>query len=141
MVSVRKDMINTNLKNGDRTMKLGKENGLTILGFLIVMSLVMFFVFIGMRITPIYLEYYGVVNAMDGVAAERGSARYSPFEIKRKFLDRLYLSYAADNVKEANIKIVRRSGVHIRIVYEVRKPMMGNLDVVASFDRMTRLAN
>lgn len=122
-------------------MKLGKENGLTILGFLIVMSLVMFFVFIGMRITPIYLEYYGVVNAMDGVAAERGSARYSPFEIKRKFLDRLYLSYAADNVKEANIKIVRRSGVHIRIVYEVRKPMMGNLDVVASFDRMTRLAN
>ncbi|MFT5372356.1 MAG: hypothetical protein ACI9R7_001901 [Lysobacterales bacterium] len=134
-------MINTNLKNGDRTMKLGKENGLTILGFLIVMSLVMFFVFIGMRITPIYLEYYGVVNAMDGVAAERGSARYSPFEIKRKFLDRLYLSYAADNVKEANIKIVRRSGVHIRIVYEVRKPMMGNLDVVASFDRMTRLAN
>ena len=122
-------------------MKIGKENGLTIIGFLIVLSVAMFFAFVGMRIAPIYLEYYSVVSAMNGVAAERGSSQYTPFDIKRKILDRLYISYSTDNVGERHITVVRRSGVHVRVAYEVRKPMMGNLDVVASFDRMTRLSN
>jgi hypothetical protein len=94
-----------------------------------------------MKIGPIYMEYYSVVSAMNGVAAERGSARYSPFDIRVKVLNRLYVSYSADNVKENNIKIVRGNGVNLRIAYEVQKPVIGNLDVVAKFDRTVRLSN
>jgi hypothetical protein len=94
-----------------------------------------------MRIVPIYLEYYSVVSAMNGVAAERGSATYSPYDIKVKILNRLYVSYTDNNVGEENIRIVRKDGVNVRIAYEVRKPVMGNLDVVASFDKTVRLAN
>jgi len=36
---------------------------------------------------------------------------------------------------------VRRDGVYLRIAYEVRKPILGTLDVVAKFDRSVRLAN
>jgi hypothetical protein len=122
-------------------MKIRKQNGLTIIGFLVVLFVVLFFAFIAMRLTPVYLEYYSVVNAMNGVAAERGSSSYPPFEIRRKVLDRLYLSYSTDNVKEEHIKIVRRNGIQLRIAYEVRKPMFGNVDVVASFDRMIMLSN
>jgi hypothetical protein len=82
-----------------------------------------------------------VVSAMNGVASERGSAQYTPFDLRRKTLDRLYLSYAANNVKEEHIKVVRRNGIQLRVAYEVRKPLIGNLDVVASFDRMVRLSN
>lgn len=126
---------------GDRIMKLRKQNGLTIIGFLIVLAFVIFFTYLGMRIGPIYLEYYSVVSSMKGVAAERGSAQYPPFDIKRKMLDRLYLSYVGGNVQEKNIKIVRRNGIHIRVTYDVRKPVLGNLDVVASFDKMVQLSN
>lgn len=126
---------------GNRIMKLRKQNGLTIIGFLIVLSMVIFFTYVGMRIGPIYLEYYSVVSSMNGVASERGSAQYTPFEIKRKMLDRLYLSYAAENVQEQHIKVLRRNGVQLRVTYEVRKPLIGNLDVMVSFDRMVRLAN
>jgi hypothetical protein len=122
-------------------MKIRKQNGLSIIGFLIVLSLIIFFAYIGMRITPVYLEYYAVVSAMNGVASERGSAQYTPFDLRRKTLDRLYLSYAANNVKEEHIKVVRRNGIQLRVAYEVRKPLIGNLDVVASFDRMVRLSN
>ncbi len=122
-------------------MKFHKQKGLTIMGFLMVLAVILFFAFVGIRVTPIYLEYYSVVSAMDGVAAERGSARFSPFEIKRKMLDRLYLSYATDNITEKNIRVIRRNGVQVRVTYEVRKPMFGNLDIVASFDRMTKLSN
>lgn len=122
-------------------MKIRKQKGLSIIGFLIVLAVVIFFAYCGMRIAPIYLEYYSVVSAMNGVAAERGSAQYTPFDIKRKMLDRLYVSYATENVKEEHIRIIRRNGIQLRVTYEVRKPLMGNLDVLASFDRMVRLSN
>ena len=122
-------------------MKYHKQKGLTIIGFVMVLSLVIFTLFLGMRIAPIYLEYYSVVTAMNGVAAERGSARYRPFDIRVKVLNRLYVSYSAENVKEEHIKVLRRNGVQLRVVYEVRQPMIGNLDVVASFDRMVKLSN
>ena len=122
-------------------MKYRKQKGMTLIGFVIVLSLVVFATYIGLKIGPLYLEYYSVVNAMDGVAKERGSAQYTPFEIKRKVLDRLYISYSAESVGEKNIKIVRRNGVQLRVVYEVRKPVIGNLDVVAAFDRTVQLSN
>lgn len=122
-------------------MKIRKQKGLSIVGFLIVLSLIIFTVFIGIRITPIYLEYYSVVSAMNGIASERGSAQYSPFDLRRKMLDRLYLSYTSGQIGEEHIKIIRRGGVQLRVTYEVRKPLIGNLDVVAKFDRMVRLAN
>jgi hypothetical protein len=122
-------------------MKIKKQNGMSLIGFIIVLGFVIFVSFIGMKIAPIYMEYYGVVSAMNGVAKERGSANFSPYEIRVKVLNRLYVSYSADNVKEKHIKLVRRNGVFLRIAYEVRKPVIGNLDVVAKFDRSVRLSN
>jgi hypothetical protein len=122
-------------------MKIKKQSGMTLIGFIIVLALVLFMSFIGMKIAPIYLEYYSVVSAMNGVAKERGSANLSPYDVKVKVLNRLYLSYSAENVKEQHIKLVRRNGVYLRIAYDVRKPVIGNLDVMATFDKSVRLAN
>ena len=123
------------------TMKIYKQRGITLIGFIFVLSFALFISFIGMKIGPIYMEYYSVVSAMNGVASERGSANLSPYDIRVKVLNRLYVSYSAENVKEKHIKIVRKNGVHLRIAYEVRKPVIGNLDVVAMFDKTVRLAN
>jgi len=122
-------------------MKIKKQSGMTLIGFIIVLSVVLFISFIGMKIAPIYLEYYSVISAMNGVAEERGSANYSPYDVRVKVLNRLYLSYSAENVKEKHIKLVRSNGVYLQIAYEVRKPVIGNLDVMATFDRSVRLAN
>jgi hypothetical protein len=123
------------------TVKIQKQNGLTLISFIFVLGFALFVAFIGMKIGPIYMEYYSVVSAMNGVAKERGSANYSPYDIRVKVLNRLYVSYSAENVKEKHIKLTRRNGVYLRIAYEVRKPVIGNLDVVAKFDRSVRLAN
>lgn len=124
-----------------QAMKIHKQNGMTLIGFIIVLSFVVFISYIGMKIAPIYMEYYSVVSAMNGVAAERGSARLSPYDIRVRILNRLYVSYSDDNVKEKHIKLTRSNGVHLRIAYEVRKPVIGNLDVVAKFDKSVRLSD
>ncbi len=122
-------------------MQYRKQKGMSFIGFLLIMAMVLFILFLGMRVAPIYLEYYSVVNAMNGIAEERGSARYSPYDIRAKMLNRLYVSYSDGNVGEDDIKIVRRNGVQLRVVYQARKNVIGNLDVVASFDRMVMLSN
>ena len=129
------------MREGMGTMKIHKQSGMTLIGFIFVLSFVIFLSFIGMKIGPIYMEYYSVVSAMNGVAKERGSANFSPYDIKVKVLNRLYVSYSAENVKEQHIKLTRSNGVHLRIAYEVRKPVIGNLDVVAKFDKSVRLSN
>ena len=122
-------------------MNIRKQRGMSFLGYVLVLSLVLFFVYLAMRITPMYLEYYSVATALNGLAKERGSAQLSPYDIKVKIMNRLYLSYSDNNVGEEHIRILRRDGVQVRIAYEVRKPLLGNLDVVGSFDKMVRLSN
>ncbi len=124
-----------------QTVQIRKQNGLTLISFIFVLGFVLFVAFLGMKIGPIYMEYYSVVSAMNGVADERGSANYSPYDIRVKVLNRLYVSYSAENVKEKHIKITRKNGVYLSIAYEVRKPVIGNLDVVAKFSKSVRLAN
>ena len=46
-------------------MNIRKQNGLTLIGFVIVLSIVMLFAYAGMRLIPMYLEYYALVNALD----------------------------------------------------------------------------
>ena len=122
------------------SIKTRKQGGMTIIGFAIVLSFVIFLSYIGMRVGPIYMEYFSVISAMDGVAAERGSARLPVNDIRAKVLNRLYVSYSA-NVKNKHIKISRSSGVHLRIAYNVRTHVIGNLDIIATFDRSVRLSD
>ncbi len=122
-------------------MIVRKQKGMSLVGFLIVLAMVVFFAYLGMRITPIYLEFYSVKSAMNGLADEPGSASYSPFDIKDKFMNRLYISYSDGNVGAEDIKVVRNNGVWLQVKYEVRKPVLGNLDVIASFDERVLLGD
>lgn len=121
-------------------MKIHKQKGLSLIGFILVLALVLFISFLGMKIVPIYMEYYSVVDAMESVAAEKGSAKFSPYEIRLKMITRLNVSYSS-NVLEKHIKLTRGNGVQLRVAYEVRESIIGNLDVVAKFDKTVRLVN
>ena len=124
----------------EQAMKIQKQRGMSLIGFVIVLSVVIFLSFLGMKIGPLYMEYYSVVSALNGVASERGSANLSPYDLRVKVLNRLYVSYS-ENVKEKDIKVTRGNGVHLRVSYQVREPLMGNLDVIAKFDKSVRLSN
>jgi len=121
-------------------MRIYNQRGMSLIGFIIVLSVVVFVSFIGMKIVPLYMEYFSVVSALNGVASERGSANLSPYDLRVKVLNRLYVSYA-DHVTEKDIKVTRGNGVHLRVTYEVRESIIGNLDVIAKFDKSVRLAN
>ena len=47
-----------------------KQSGVTLIGFLMIMVVVGFLAYMGMKVLPSYSEYMGVVKAMNQVATE-----------------------------------------------------------------------
>ena len=111
-----------------------KQGGLSLLGFLVVLAVVGFAAYVGMKLFPMYQEYYAVRSAMKGLANEPGVADMDPAKIQDLFFRRLYINYS-ENVKPENVKIERiDGGWNMKVNYEVRRPLVGNLDVVGVFD-------
>lgn len=112
-----------------------KQSGLSLLGFLVVLAVVGFAAYIGMKLFPMYQEYYSVQSAMKGLANEPGVADMDPHKVQDLFFRRLYINYS-ENVKPQNVKFERtEGGWRMRVNYEVRRPLVGNLDVVGRFDK------
>jgi len=117
-------------------MNFRRHSGLTLIGFLIVLVVVLFFAYAGMRLVPTYLEYEALISAMNKLKSEPLSKDMSPDKIKNTIMNNLWVSYATDNITRQNIHISKKSdGVNVRVAYEVRKDFLGNVDLVASFDR------
>jgi Tfp pilus assembly protein PilE len=111
------------------------QSGMTLISFVIVASVVGFFLFIVMKLFPMYQEFFAVKSAMKGLAAEAGIANEQPAQIKEKFFKRLYISYS-ENVKPQHVKIENKGsgqGQVMYVNYEVRVPLMYNLDAVGKF--------
>ena len=110
-----------------------KQGGITLIGFVIVAAVVGFFIFIGIKLFPMYSEYYAVKSALKGLSTEVGVANYDPNKILSLFFRRLYVSYS-ENVEQDDVKIQRiDGGWQVDVNYEVRKPLVANLDVVGKF--------
>lgn len=117
-----------------------EQRGLSLVGFLLVLVLVVIVVLLGLKIVPIYTEYYSVVQAMQSLRDEENIELRSPMEIEDLFFRRLYINYV-DSVDRNEVLVSRRNGLHIRVKYEVRESIVGNLDVVAEFDKTVSLTD
>lgn len=111
-----------------------KQSGMTLTSFLAVLIVVAFGIYVGMKLLPMYQEYYSVRSALKGLANEPGTADMDPSKVQDLFFRRMDLNYS-DHVKPQNVKFERiDSGWRMKVNYEVRRELIGNLDVVGKFD-------
>lgn len=116
-----------------------RQSGLTLIGFVMVLSIAGFFAYIGVRLFPVYTEYYSVVSDMKGLQSEAGVAQLTPDQVRDRLFRRFYVSYV-ENVKKEHVKITRENGYNLSVKYEVRRPLVYNLDFVAKFEKTVNLA-
>ena len=119
-------------------MKIHKQGGLSLVGFIFVLILGLCIAFLGMKIGPLYLEYSSLVRVMNDIASQQGSGKLSPYDIRLKVIAGLEMNYS-NNIKESHIKITKSNGINLRVAYEVREPIVGNLDVITKFDKTVHL--
>ena len=108
------------------------QKGMTLIGFIVVLAVVGVFAYVGMKVVPMYLEYFAVKQALDGLAKE-GVSEINSAKVRDLFFRRLDVSYA-ENVKQEHVKLQRRdAGWKMTVDYEIRRPLIANLDVVGKF--------
>ena len=53
-----------------------RSRGITLIGFVMLLAVLGFFAYLAMRLVPMYIEYMGVVKAMEQVRAEPGCGQH-----------------------------------------------------------------
>ncbi|WP_347246785.1 DUF4845 domain-containing protein [Thermomonas sp.] len=109
------------------------QRGITMIGFLITLTLVIFFAYCGMKIGPMYMEFFSVKKALAGIASDPEAANASKDKIRMLLNKRFQIDYVSV-VKPEMLKIENTEGGYNLVMdYERREELFANLDVVGKF--------
>lgn len=112
-----------------------KQSGITLIGFLIALVVSAFFIFIGIRLFPVFSEYYSVRESMDEIAKQPNIGSASRRDIEKFLYNRFNIGYVESVDLKKDVSLTRSAqGQELNIKYEVRKPFAYNIDFVAKFD-------
>ena len=116
-----------------------RQRGMSFLSLMAIAGMLGFAAVIGLKLFPIYMDSWKIDGVMKAVISEPGINQQSRREIIDSMLKRLDID-AVDAVNYRNYKesltITRRkNNVTIKIFYRVETPLMGNLSLVAEFDK------
>lgn len=98
----------------------------------------------GLRLFPHYMDHNTISGVLDGLAEIDGLGSQPTATIRERMKKRLNLNNIRDSdfPIDEHIKIERTGkGARIEMDYEVRVPLVRNIDLVASFDKQVELRN
>ncbi len=112
----------------------GKQKGMTMIGWMLSLAIVGFFVLFGLRLTPLYLDYFSLRDMIDDVSEEAGSGDMTQGQIWRSLEKRLDLNYI-DYITQEHLKLKRHGNkTDIALKYEAKRPFFGNIYLVVEFE-------
>jgi predicted membrane protein len=110
-----------------------KQRGMTMMSWLIVLAITVFFILVGIKMVPTYLENYSIKQVLKNMEADRAVRKMTPIEMKQSFIKRLKINSVYEFDRDA-IKIKKEKfGTSFTVDYEVRKPVAGNVSIVMAF--------
>ncbi len=112
------------------------QKGITLLSFIMILVIAGFFAYLFMRLFPTYTEYYSAVNDIKAVTQVAGADKDTPAKIRDSLYRRFQISYVESINLDKDVKFIKdKDGKSLVLKYEVRKPLIYNLDYVAKFER------
>lgn len=111
-----------------------RQRGATLIGMLIIVAIIGSGVYAGIRLLPMYLEYQAVARALEQTATEHAGT--SDMQALRVSLDRRWTVEDIKSISAREIEIKKSgSGFSMRAWYRAETPFIGNVSLVADFDK------
>ena len=110
------------------------QQGLTFISLVFILALIAFFVLLGLKIGPIYLNHSKVASALAEIEKTPDIEEQSEADIRDSLSKRFNINYV-DDVTQDDIKVTRHNDyLKVAIEYEVVTKIAGNLSVLVEFN-------
>lgn len=116
-----------------------QQEGLTFVSLLLVLAVIGFFAYTGIKLTPVYLEYFSVSSSLKSLAEEE-SQGLAVGELRSRLMKRLEINNVT-HVTDDDIR-VRSEGNSktVTVQYEVQQPFYGNVSLLIAFEDSVTLS-
>ena len=116
-------------------MKLpNQQRGMTGISWLFTFALILMLVLGVIKLVPVYLEQFNVSSVLDSLATEPGIGDMSGGEVTTAIMKGLNINMVK-SVTPDDIYISQRMNTRIiEIEYQVQRKLVGNIDVLISFN-------
>jgi len=117
-----------------------RQAGISATGFIIILLIIGFFTMIALKLLPVYFENFKIKSVLESLKDESGISEKTNIQIGNIIAHRFIIENI-DRVKSDQVKIRHdRTKVLIDLDYEVRNHLIGNVDLVASFEDRVEIA-
>lgn len=113
-----------------------KQRGLSFLSWVSVLGVLILAFVTGVKLVPVYVEFYSVQSLMKKIAADPSISAMNTQTLHRKLDDYLNINgmYA---IKREHFSVrpipEKKNAKALMVDYEVRKPWLGNIDFLMTF--------
>ena len=119
-------------------MKVKAQRGITLMGFIVVLTITGFFMLIGAKLFPAYSEFNSVKSVMNEMAKESGAANFTITQAWNSMARRFNISYV-ETPQRACLTLDRKAGANLTCAYEYRTAFVYNIDFVVKFSHTVKL--
>lgn len=118
-----------------------RQSGITLIGFLLLLIVLGFFVYMGMKLVPSYIEFFGVKKAMTQLASDGSSGDIN--DIRSKLAFKMNFQYVDDStIQPKDITLDRRNNASVlTISYDKRVHFIYNIDFILHFENAVPMRN
>ena len=110
-----------------------RQKGMSAIGILIILILVVFAALIGMRVTPAYIEYFAIKKAIASMS-QSGELQSGTVADVRKAFERHQAIDDFTAIGPQDLEITKNGGeLEISFAYEKRVPLFYNLSLLIEF--------
>ena len=94
----------------------------------------------GLKLVPLYMNHNTMSSVLDAMAEEDGLAARRTNDLQQMMMQRFKMNNIHEFDVKENVEIKRSSnGTEIIMDYEVRIPLVQNLDLIAAFEKSVEL--
>jgi hypothetical protein len=115
------------------------QRGITLIGWMLLLIPIGIVGYAGIRVTPIYLNYFRVIKVLEQTASEGKGEATNPIEARASIERRFNVEYV--DTPDAKDIDIHRDGDHWVAIakYEEVAPLFGNLSLLVEFDKQVVL--
>ena len=112
-----------------KKVQFGKQNGMTVIGMLLLLIVIAFVALILMKVVPMYMQYYTVKSTIESIRKEPQLAQMTTQDIQNGIQKRFDIGYV-ENLTAKDLKVRNESGGRVLdLVYQDERELFYGLFV------------